>query len=111
MWPNLRVPPLLDAIATSVAERVELPIGLDQPPPVGEAVRLEDQEKDNDDPEDAVLEAHDQKADLREDLRERSRSDRQKLRQEGHEDGAEDGAQDASEPADDDHGEVVDRLR
>src|SRR6266568_8633242 len=92
----------------SVRERVELPVRLDEPPPGGEAVRLEDQEENDDEPEQAHLERSEERGEVRVAVGHRAGEDPEQLREERHEHGAEDRPLHAAQAADDDQPELVD---
>src|SRR5512142_1792039 len=81
----------------SVREWIELPVRLDELPPVREPVRLEYEEQHDDEPEDPLLERDRELGEAGEVRGDRCRHGRKKLRQEHHEDGPEDGAYDASQ--------------
>src|SRR6266540_2150883 len=93
----------------SVREGVELPVVPDRVPPRGHAVRLEEQEEHDREPEDPGLERREEVDELREGVRELARPHAEHLRQDRDEDRPEDRAEDRAEPADDDHPELVDR--
>src|SRR6266508_970817 len=95
----------------SVREGVELTVVPDRVPPRGHAVRREEQEEHDREPEDPGLERREQVDELREGGRELARRDPEHLGQNRDEHRPEDRAEDRAEPADDDHPELVDRDR
>src|SRR6185295_19888973 len=97
---------------TSVREWPDAEVIPDVPPQAVQAVRLHDQEEDDQGAEHHEAEVGDEvEHDLlgQEYAAEGLHAQADHDGQEGNEDGPEDGPEDGAEPADDDHGEVVDR--
>src|SRR5437660_7005309 len=99
-------------LAYSVRERPDTEVAADVPPQAVQALRLHDEEEDDEGAEQHEAKVRNQVQDglrLEEDSAERLHGVADHDGQQRDEDGPEDRAQHGAEPADDDHGQVVDR--